>query len=139
MDPGPAQGRTGGLGWGEVRGVGQAGVSQGVREWLSGPHNAVLASWHLPGPAAGGAGHLVQLPAGLRPLPHPEVPVCLPPIRLGLPSPAAVSPQVSAVRDKGTAGAPAEAGRPAGLSGDDGAAGSLPPQGPGTDVQDEGL
>lgn len=69
-----------------------------------GPHDAAPVSQRLPGPAAGGAGHLVQLPAGLRPLPPPEVPDRLPLLGLRLPSPAAVSPQVSGLRDQGKPG-----------------------------------
>lgn len=72
--------------------------------------NAAPASWHFPGPADGGAGGFIQLPAGVWPLPHPEVPVCLPLICLGLPSSATVSPQVCGVRGEGTAHHPQRRG-----------------------------
>lgn len=104
----------------------------------------------LSGPAAGGAGHLVQQPAGLRPLPHPEVPVCFPPLGVGLPGPAAVSAQVSGYPSPFPWGQ--EQGNSWGTRVDGDACCScawrgsrrpghscLSPQGPGTDVQDEGL
>lgn len=86
---------------GGAQGVGR-GAENGSRSGCWTP-NVAPASWHFPGPADGGAGDLIQLPAGVRPLPPPEVPICLPLICLGLPSSATVSPQVCGVRDEGTA------------------------------------